>query len=109
MAKIAVTMDSNSGVTQAEAKSLGVRVIPTPFFINGEQFLEDITLTREEFYKRLDEDADISTSQPSPGDLEDTWDELLKDHDAIIHIPIPPPARRRPSWPPTSPTPGVCS
>ena len=88
MAKIAVTMDSNSGVTQAEAKRLGVRVIPTPFFINGEQFLEDITLTREEFYKRLDEDADISTSQPSPGDLEDTWDELLKDHDAIIHIPI---------------------
>ena len=88
MAKIAVTMDSNSGVTHAEAKRLGVRVIPTPFFINGEQFLEDITLTREEFYKRLDEDADISTSQPSPGDLEDTWDELLKDNDAIIHIPI---------------------
>ena len=69
MAKIAVTTDSNSGITQAEGKRLGVRVIPTPFFINGEMFLEDITLTREEFYQRLDADADISTSQPSPG----TW------------------------------------
>ena len=88
MAKIAVTTDSNSGITQAEGKRLGVRVIPTPFFINGEMFLEDITLTREEFYKRLDADADISTSQPSPGDLEDAWTELLKDYDAIIHIPI---------------------
>ena len=88
MAKIAVTTDSNSGITQAEGKRLGVRVIPTPFFINGEMFLEDITLTREEFYQRLDADADISTSQPSPGDLEDAWTELLKDYDAIIHIPI---------------------
>ncbi len=88
MAKIAVTTDSNSGITQAEGKRLGVKVIPTPFFINGELFMEDITLTREEFYKRLDEDADISTSQPSPGDLEDAWSELLKDHDAVIHIPI---------------------
>lgn len=48
-------------------------MVPMPFYINGELFLEDITLTQEEFYQRLGEDADISTSQPSPGDIVDLW------------------------------------
>ena len=86
--KIAVVTDSNSGITQTQAKELGIRVIPTPFFINGELYLEDITLTREQFYERLGEDAEISTSQPAPGDLIDTWESLLKEYDEIVHIPI---------------------
>lgn len=86
--KIAVVTDSNSGITQTQSKELGVSVIPTPFFVNGELYLEDITLTREEFYEKLEEDAQISTSQPAPGDLIDTWENLLKEYDEIVHIPI---------------------
>lgn len=86
--KIAVVTDSNSGITQTQAKELGISVIPTPFFVNGELYLEDITLTREEFYEKLEEDAQISTSQPAPGDLIDTWENLLKEYDEIVHIPI---------------------
>ena len=66
MKKIAIVTDSNSGITQEMGKTMGIHVIPMPFFIDGELFLEDITLTQEEFYKRLGEDSDISTSQPSP-------------------------------------------
>ena len=69
MNKIAIMTDSNSGITQKEAERLGIRVLPMPFFINDELFYEDITLTQEEFYQRLAEDADISTSQPSPADV----------------------------------------
>lgn len=86
--KIAVVTDSNSGITQTQAKELGISVIPTPFFVNGELYLEDITLTREEFYEKLEEDAQISTSQPAPGDLIETWENLLKEYDEIVHIPI---------------------
>ncbi len=86
--KIAIVTDSNSGITQAQAKELGVWVVPTPFFINGELYLEDITLTREEFCEKLVEDAEISTSQPAPGDLIDTWEKLLEDYDEIVHIPL---------------------
>lgn len=67
MGKVAIVTDSNSGITQSEAKELGVYVIPMPFYINEELFFEDITLTQEEFYKKLEEDANISTSMPSPG------------------------------------------
>lgn len=86
MSKIAIVTDSNSGITQKEGKELGISVIPMPFYINDELYFEDITLTQEEFYQKLDEDADIKTSQPAPGDVLDLWEKLIEDHDEIVHI-----------------------
>lgn len=88
MKKIAVVTDSNSGITQSAAKEMGVFVLPMPFYINEELFLEDITLTQEEFYKKLLEDADISTSQPTPLDVTELWDKVLKEYDELVYIPM---------------------
>ncbi len=88
MKKVAIATDSNSGITQAEAQALGIRVLPMPFYINEELFFEDVTLTQEAFYRRLAEDADISTSQPSPGDVTDLWDQLLEEYDQVVYIPM---------------------
>lgn len=88
MKKIAIMTDSNSGITQEKGKELGICVLPMPFFINEELYFEEITLTQDEFYRYLNEDADISTSQPSPGDVMDRWDTLLKEYDEIVHIPM---------------------
>lgn len=86
--KIAVVTDSNSGITQAQAKEMGVAVLPMPFMIDGETYYEDITLTREQFYQRLKDNADIATSQPTPDSILKMWDKLLKENDQIIHIPM---------------------
>lgn len=86
--RIAIVTDSNSGITQKEAQQLGITVLAMPFYIDEQLFLEDITLTQEEFYKRLAEDANISTSQPSPADVMETWEKLLKEYDEIVHIPM---------------------
>ena len=88
MSKIAIVTDSNSGITQEEGRRLGVSVIPMPFFINEKMYLEGITLSQEEFYKWLKEDASISTSQPSPGETMGLWDNLLKEYDEIVQIPM---------------------
>ncbi|BDF04604.1 DegV family protein [[Clostridium] hylemonae] len=88
MGKVAVVTDSNSGITQEEGKKLGIRILPMPFYINGELFYEDITLSQEEFYQKLGEDAEISTSQPSPADVMELWEELLSEYDEVIHIPM---------------------
>ena len=88
MAKIAIVTDSNSGITQAQAKELGISVVPLPFMIEGETYYEEITLSREDFYKRLAENADISTSQPSPDSIIQLWDNLLTSYDEIVHIPM---------------------
>jgi len=86
--RTAIITDSESGITQAEAQALGIRVLPMPFYINEELFFEDVTLTQEAFYRRLAEDADISTSQPSPGDVTDLWDQLLEEYDQVVYIPM---------------------
>lgn len=88
MSRIAVVTDSNSGITQAQAAELGIRVLPMPFMIDGETYYEEITLSRKEFYEKLTSNADISTSQPSPETVLSLWDELLKDYDEIVHIPM---------------------
>ena len=86
--KTAIITDSNSGITQAQAKELGIFVLPMPFYINEELFFEDISLTQEEFYRKLAEDANISTSQPSPGEVMDLWDKVLEEYEEIVHIPM---------------------
>ena len=86
--RIAIVTDSNSGITQREAEQMGITVLPMPFYINEQLFLEDITLTQEEFYKRLEEGADISTSQPSPAEVMEIWEKLLEKYEEVIHIPM---------------------
>lgn len=89
MAKIAVVTDSNSGITQKEAENLkDVFVVPMPFTIDGEEYFEDISLSQDEFYKKLTDNADISTSQPSIGSVTELWDNLLLKYDQIVHIPM---------------------
>ena len=88
MGKIAIVTDSNSGITQDQARELGISVIPMPFYINEKLYLEGITLSQEEFYEKLKKDEPISTSQPSPADLCDLWDKLLRDYEEIVHIPM---------------------
>ena len=88
MSKIAIATDSNSGITQAQARELGIYVLPMPFYINDELFLEDITLSQEQFYQRLAEDADVKTTQPAPGDVIELWEQMLKDHDQVVYIPM---------------------
>ena len=88
MAKVAIVTDSNSGITQKQGKELGIFVLPMPFFIDGKMFLEDITLTQEQFYEKLGGDSDISTSQPSPGDVMELWEKVLKEYDEIVCIPM---------------------
>ena len=85
MSKVAIVTDSNSGITQSEAKELGITVMPMPFFIDNETYYEDIDLTQEDFYKKLTGDANISTSMPLVGNVTDTWDALLKEYDEIVH------------------------
>ncbi|MBR4734369.1 MAG: DegV family protein [Lachnospiraceae bacterium] len=88
MSKIAVVTDSNSGITQKEAKELGLYVLPMPFMIGDDTYYEDINLTQEQFYELLLGGENISTSQPSPEEVCKLWDSLLQEYDEIVHIPM---------------------
>lgn len=88
MTKVGIVTDSNSGITQKRGEELGIVVVPMPFFINEKIFLEDITLSQTQFFERLGEDADIKTSQPSPADMMECWDNVLKTYEELVFIPM---------------------
>ena len=88
MSKVAVMTDSNSGITQIEAKEMGIAVLPMPFIIDDKIYYEDISLTQEEFYEKLAQNATVSTSQPSVEDVTKYWDKALEDADEVVYIPM---------------------
>lgn len=85
---IGIVTDSHSSITQEEARRLGIRVLPMPFYIDDEAYLEDITLTREAFFEKLQSGAKVTTSQPSPDSVMKIWDEALEEYEQILHIPM---------------------
>lgn len=86
--KICIVIDTNSGIKEEKAKELGLYVIPMPFIIDGEEYFEGVSLNDETFYSKLMNDSDIHTSQPSIGSVAEIWNQALKDHDYIVHIPM---------------------
>lgn len=85
---VAIMTDTNSGLSSAEAEKAGIHLLPMPVLIDGEVYYEHKTIDPAEFYRRMSAGADVSTTQPSPGDLTELWDRLLKDHDEVVHIPM---------------------
>ena len=88
MSNIAIMTDSNCGIMPDEGRDLGIYVLPMPVIIDGQTYYEGIDITLDEFFKKQTEGADITTSQPSPGDVEAMWTELLKTHDEVLFIPM---------------------
>ena len=87
--KTAVMTDTNSGITKDIAKELGIYVIPMPVIIDEETYYENDTITEEEFFRALSGDKHITTSQPSPGDVMDLWDQILDEgYDELVYIPM---------------------
>lgn len=88
MKKIAVVTDSNSGISQEEAKKLGCFVVPMPFIINEVTYFEGVNLSYDEFYKIQTGGTKVTTSQPNINEIVEMWEKLLKDFDEIVHIPM---------------------
>ena len=87
--KTAIMTDTNSGITKDIAKELGIYVIPMPVIIDEETYYENDTITEEEFFCALSGDRHITTSQPSPGDVMDLWDQILNEgYDELVYIPM---------------------
>lgn len=89
MQKTAVVTDTNSGITPEEAKTLGIFAIPMPVIADGETYYEGQNMTHEMLYSFMKEDRNLSTSQPSPGDVTGLWDQLLADgYNSILYVPM---------------------
>lgn len=87
--KTAIATDTNSSITQEQAREAGIYLLPMPVIIDAETYLEGIDIVNSELYAAMKEHKDLSSSQPSPGQLMDLWENILKDgYDEIVYIPM---------------------
>ena len=88
MKSIGIATDSHGGISQSEAKKLGIRVLPMPFYFGDECYYEDVSITREEFFQKLNSGENVSTSQPSPEAVIELWRDMLKEFEAVLYMPM---------------------
>lgn len=90
MSKVQVITDSNSGITQKQAAEIGIRVVPMPFMFGRDDttYYEDINLSRDEFFRRLETEDQIMTSQPAPNEVLKVWDAALEECEEVVYIPM---------------------
>ncbi len=69
------------------AERLRVSFVPLNVHWNGDTYLDKVEITIDEFYRKLREEKGTpKTSQPSSGQFEAVYRELLKDADGIISL-----------------------
>ena len=89
MSRTAIAADSNSGITLKQAKKLGAFILPMSFDVNGTQYYEGVDLKQEEFYEMISRPkTTVSTTQPSPAELQKFWRGILKEYDELVYIPM---------------------
>lgn len=88
MKSIGIVTDSHGGISQKEAAELGVRVLPMPFYFDDACYYEGVSISREEFFKRLNGGERATTSQPSPESVMQIWRESLQEFEKILYMPL---------------------
>ena len=88
MKRVGIVTDSHGGISLAEAEKLGVKVVPMPFYFGDDCYYEGVSISREEFFRRLNEGDSVSTSQPSPEAVMKAWSEALTEYEKVLYMPI---------------------
>lgn len=88
MPKIAVMTDSNSGIMPGAVDDPDIHVLPMPVIIDEKTYYEGVDISHEDFYRMQTSGANITTSQPSPGDVTAMWGKLLREYDQVVFIPM---------------------
>lgn len=88
MSDVVIMTDSNAGMTREEGERYGVEILPMSFIINGKIYYEGEDISHEAFFRKLEENAQVSTSQPAPGEVTERWEKLLKRYNEVVYIPM---------------------
>ena len=84
---IKIVTDSLSDITADRAEELGITIVPLTVIFGRETFLDRVTITTDEFYRRLaDEDIWPTTTQPTPAAFVEIYEELAKETDEILVV-----------------------
>ncbi|MEP9851936.1 DegV family protein [Staphylococcus aureus] len=88
MMKKKIVTDSTSELSHDYLAENDVHIVPLNLTIDGTSYVDQVDITSTEYVQKLEEDADVKTSQPAIGKFIEMYDELGADGSEIISIHI---------------------
>lgn len=87
--KTAIATDTNSSLTKEMLQKPGMYLLPMPVLVDDQVFYEGTDITSQQLYAAMREHKNISSSQPSPGQLMEFWENIFSaGYNEIIYIPM---------------------
>ena len=88
MNRIAILTDSSADLTNEQLKEYNIDVIRMPINIDGVDYLDEIEIDYDTFVDKMKNNSICKTSQPRLGEFKEKVDQLLKEYDVVLSIPI---------------------
>lgn len=87
--KVLISTDSSCLINYEILKKNNVSVFPLNVIIDGEEFLDNVTISQDELLKAMNDKKSIKTSTPALGMVIDYFEKLFdQGYDKIIHFTI---------------------
>ena len=84
---ISIITDSASDISQEEAKNLNIRVLPITIIFDGKDYLDGVSISHDDFYKRLTVDKEFpKTAQINPSVFENAFQEEIDKGNEVLCI-----------------------
>ena len=86
---VIIATDSAADFEMNELQKMNVTYLPMSVMFGEDQYLENISISKEEFFERLKSDSHFpKTSQPSPAMFEELFENAKKNSDEVVYLPL---------------------
>jgi len=87
MGQVKIVTDSTADLPESLVKEFGIHVIPLKVSFGDTVYREGIDITSKEFFEKLKTSQQLPrTSQPSPGEFKELYEELTSDGSGVVSI-----------------------
>lgn len=89
MRKIAIVTDSSVSFNEEQLKETGTVTVPLTIIHDGTEYLDEITITKEEVNDLLRDNAVLTTSQPNLGLMIEAFEKIKEEkYDYVFVVPL---------------------
>jgi DegV family protein with EDD domain len=90
MAELAYVVDSTADLPETLNACADLRVVPLRINWGDRTYRDRVDITTVDFYRQLRSSSSLpTTSAPPPGDFEQVYEDLLREHSGIVSIHLP--------------------
>ncbi|WP_320008565.1 DegV family protein [Maridesulfovibrio sp.] len=86
--RVGILTDSTCDLPPELVEEFDIRIVPMRLTLDDQEYIDRVTLSSSEFYKRLPDAKRALSSQPSPGDMKRAYAKVASDYEDVVSLHI---------------------